>query len=115
MTKDILAKYYCAADVFCLPTREDIWGLVINEAMGYGLPVVTTDRCIAGLEMIRNGENGFLISSDDEKSLREKLMFILRDDVMCRKMGKHSLATVKEYTIEKMAVCYSEVLMKTNK
>ena len=35
--------------------------LVINEAMGFGLPVITTDRCTAGLEMVKDGENGYLV------------------------------------------------------
>ncbi|MEN3009352.1 glycosyltransferase, partial [Pseudothermotoga sp.] len=52
--KQELKKYYMAADLFVLPTREDIWGLVINEAMACGLPLITTNRCIAGLELIKN-------------------------------------------------------------
>ena len=46
-----LAQYYIASDIYVLPTREDIWGLVINEAMAYGLPIITTDNCLAGLEL----------------------------------------------------------------
>ena len=44
-------EYYKAADLFVLPTREDIWGLVINEAMAVGLPVVSTDMCVAATEL----------------------------------------------------------------
>ena len=58
--KDRLALLYKAADLFVLPTREDIWGLVINEALAYGLPTITTDRCVAGLELIENGVNGYV-------------------------------------------------------
>ena len=50
--------YYQAADMLVFPTREDIWGLVINEAMANGLPTVSTDKCVAALEMIKQGENG---------------------------------------------------------
>ena len=45
-TKEQLQSYFKAADLFVLPTREDIWGLVINEALSYGLPVITTDAKI---------------------------------------------------------------------
>jgi len=69
LTKQELAAYYAAADIFVLPTREDIWGLVVNEAMAFGLPVVTTDRCGAGLEMIEEGRNGFLIPTGDKAEL----------------------------------------------
>ena len=50
------------ADVFCFANKERIYGgLVINEALAYGLPVITTDKCMAGLEMIENGKNGYII------------------------------------------------------
>ncbi|MDO5425085.1 MAG: glycosyltransferase, partial [Eubacteriales bacterium] len=42
MNKKELSDYYKAADLFVLPTREDVWGLVINEALAYGLPIITT-------------------------------------------------------------------------
>ena len=53
-----------ASDLFVLPTREDIWGLVINEAMSFGLPIITTRKCIAGTELITDGENGYLLEAD---------------------------------------------------
>ena len=43
-----LNEYYKAADIFVHPTREDIWGLVVNEAMAKGLPVVTTNNVLQG-------------------------------------------------------------------
>lgn len=62
-----LSAYYKAADIFVLPTREDIWGLVINEAMMHGLPVITTKCCGAGLEMITQ-DSGYIINKSDELS-----------------------------------------------
>ena len=56
------------------PTREDIWGLVINEALAAGLPVITTNRCGAGLELIKNNENGFLVNVEDIDELYEKIL-----------------------------------------
>ena len=61
MNKELLFKYYQISDLFVLPTREDIWGLVINEAMANGLPIITTDKCVAGKELIN--DNGYIISS----------------------------------------------------
>ena len=63
-----LAEYYKAADLFVFPTREDIWGLVVNEAMAYGLPVITTNRCISGLELV-DSRNGFIINVNSEEEL----------------------------------------------
>lgn len=109
-TKLELADYYCAADVFVLPTREDIWGLVINEAMSYGLPVVTTDRCNAGLELIRNGENGFIVKAGSSVELSEKMLLALEN---CSSMGGKALKSIRKYTIEEMAADHIQILQES--
>ena len=106
-TKLELEKYYKAADVFVLPTREDIWGLVINEAMAYGLPVITTERCNAGLELIKNGENGYVIPVDNYTELTDKIIKTLENS---NKMGEKSLAVIKNYTIENMVMDHIRIL-----
>lgn len=103
MKKEKLIKYYLAADLFVLPTREDIWGLVINEAMSYGLPVITTNNCVAGLELITDNENGYIIPTENSVILREKIKKILRDEILKEKMGKNNLDKIKKFTIEAMA------------
>lgn len=97
-----LQKYYQAADLFVLPTRSDIWGLVINEAMAAGLPVITTDQCIAGLELIQEGKNGYIVPADQAEILAEKVNQVFEED-RSRQMGIESLKKIQEYTIEKMA------------
>lgn len=106
--KEALAEYYRAADLFVLPTREDIWGLVINEAMSCGLPVITTDNCVAGLELIREGVNGAIVPVDDVAALEEKMKEILAGDMEV--MGRAALATAGEYTIEAMAKAHLDIL-----
>ena len=101
--KEELKRYYKAADLFVMPTREDIWGLVINEAMSYGLPVITTEKCVAGLELIKSNENGFIIPTDNEKQLWEKISFILSDNKLCNQMSLITLKKIRRYTIENMA------------
>ena len=109
---DTLRKYYLAADVFVLPTRGDTWGLVINEAMTYGLPVITTKNCVAGLQLIEDGVNGFLIESDDYSSLRNKIELILDDNRMRILMGKNNISKMKKYTYENMAKVVYDSLCK---
>lgn len=109
-TKAELQQYYQAADLFILPTREDIWGLVVNEAMASGLPVITTDKCVAGLELIKNGESGYVIPSENTVLLTEKINLILRDDSMRQRMAENALNTIRKYTIENMAKSHIEVL-----
>ena len=105
--KDRLALCYKAADLFVLPTREDIWGLVINEAMAYGLPVITTDRCVAGLELVEDGVNGYIVPVGDVDALAEKIRQVFRGDPA--QMGTASLEKVRRYTIENMAKVHEEI------
>ena len=105
--KDRLAKFYKAADLFVLPTREDIWGLVINEALAYGLPTITTDRCVAGLELIEDGINGYVVPVEDAEALNEKIQAVFASDL--QQMGKAALKKVRPYTLENMAKTHAEI------
>jgi len=107
LKKDRLTEYYRAADLFALPTRTDVWGLVINESMACGLPVVTTDRCVAGLELIENGKNGFIVPVDDQQALTGAIRRVLEGDGCA--MGAAALETIRPYTIENMAAAHVEI------
>jgi len=109
LTKNELNEYYEAADFFILPTREDIWGLVINEAMAKGLPIITTTKCLAGLELV-NDSNGRLVSPNNADELKKAIIEITSLDL--QKMGESSLKKIKNYTFEQMAKDYFEALNK---
>lgn len=103
-----LRQYYQAADLFVLPTREDIWGLVVNEAMSQALPVVTTNGCIAGIEMIENGKNGYIVPIEDAKALSiavNKVINASNYNEFC----KESLEKSKIFTIENTAKVHYEI------
>lgn len=110
LDKEELSKYYHAADLFVLPTREDIWGLVINEAMSCGLPVITTDNCVAGKELIENGINGYIVPVGDAISLSEKINIILGDNLMQKRMSEENLRRIREYTVENIAEIHRKIL-----
>lgn len=109
LSKEKLSLYYKAADLFVLPTREDVWGLVINEAMAYGLPVVTTNRCIAGVEMVRENLNGYIVSVGNIDTLAGVMMHILSTDTLKNNMSNYSLEVISGYSLEKMAERHYEV------
>ncbi len=110
--KNELFNYYKASDLFVLPTREDIWGLVINEAMACGLPVITTDKCIAGVELIENGENGYLVKADDEEELAQRLNLLLKNEEITKKMAENNIEKIQKYTYENNALSNYETLTK---
>jgi glycosyltransferase involved in cell wall biosynthesis len=109
ISSEELSNYYKAADVFVLPTRSDVWGLVINEAMAYGLPIVTTNMCVAGLELIDNGINGYVIQVNDKYMLINAINKILKNNELRRNMSISSLKKISKFTIESMAKRHLEI------
>lgn len=106
-TKAELAEYFKAADLFVLPTREDIWGLVINEAMAYGLPVVTTNKCVAGVELL--SDKDCLVDIDAPQQLRNIMETLMEDGERRNRLSETNLAKIKGYTVEKMAEAHKKV------
>ncbi len=105
----LLEKYYHAADIFVLPTREDTWGLVINEAMAKGLPVITTDMCIAGTQLIEDDVNGYVVPVESVEILAQKINQLIGDKEKRLDMARNNLNKIQQYTIENMA----EIIFKT--
>ena len=110
MPKDKLWEHYKMADFLALPTRIDTWGLFVNEAMANGLPVITTNKCVAGLELIENGENGYIIDVDDVDALAEKIGQLLDDDALREKMAAQNIQKIQWYTFEQQAKVTLEAL-----
>ncbi|MCR5742967.1 MAG: glycosyltransferase [Lachnospiraceae bacterium] len=106
MTRDKLRDYYLAADMFVLPTREDIWGLVVNEALACGLPVITTDCCNAGLEMLGDGRAGRIVELNCNWSEEIRKLF---DSDDFDDMPAACIEVAKNYSIERMAARHLEI------
>ena len=89
-----LPRYYSMADIFVLPTLEDIGGLVVSGAMACGLPVVTTKAAGCAVDLIIPGENGFIVDEANAGQLCSAIKRIILDEAMARKMGEKSLEMV---------------------
>lgn len=91
-------KYYEAASVFCLPTRQEPFGIAIIEALSHKLPVVATN--IGAIpDLVVNEENGYLIEPCDSKQLAEKLIGLISDPEKCRRFGEKGHALIaQKYT-----------------
>lgn len=110
-----LKEYYIAADLFVLPTKEDIWGLVVNEAMAFGLPVVSSQYSIAGQMLVKDGETGYLTDPHNTDRMAEYIMDILTIEGEAERMGGNAYELIQGYTIEQMAVRHIELLTSLNR
>ena len=98
-----MAEYYIAADIFVLPTLSDPWGLVVNEAMIFGLPIICTDTAGVAYDLVREGINGFVVKAGNSDVLYAALKRLCDDPELRETMGKESLKIIKGYTPEKWA------------
>jgi len=92
-----------AADVFVLPSLAEPFGLVLLEAMALGRPVAAT-RAGGPLEIVVDGETGFLVPPSSPDALAEALNKLIADPALARQMGENGQARFQaQFTVSKMA------------
>jgi UDP-glucose:(heptosyl)LPS alpha-1,3-glucosyltransferase len=92
-------EYFADADVFLLPTRHDVWGTVLLEAMAAGVPIVTTD--VAGAAaVVQSAQAGFVIPSGAGERLREALRVLLEDGAWAREIGARGRRAAAGFSVE---------------
>ncbi len=95
-----LPAYYDLCDVFVLPSADEPWGLVVNEAMNAGRAVIVSDRAGCAPDLVRPGENGCTFSAGDVGALRRALEETLTDPGRLRRMGEASLRIIEQWSFE---------------
>lgn len=110
---DEIYKYYAIADVYILPTIEDNWSLVVPEAMACGLPVATSIYNGCHVELIQDGENGFVFDTFNQESITNVLAKFHHMDL--KKMGDKSILIEKNFNTEACAKREYEAILKTLK
>jgi glycosyltransferase involved in cell wall biosynthesis len=97
---DQLPELYTSADVLCVPSRYDGWGLVVPEGLAAGLPVIATDRMGAGLEFVRTGRNGWLIPAGDEEPILDAMrQAVAMSDEELDRLRQAARMSVSEHTL----------------
>lgn len=105
---DELPEAYASADVLCVPSRYDGWGLVVPEGLASGLPVIATDRMGAALEFVESGRNGWLIRAGDQKALVNAMREAARLPVSeLEQMGRHARESVSAHTLQNGAARFA--------
>ena len=99
-----LPTYYGHAGAFVHVPLVEQWGLVINEAMAAGLPVVASTHAGATVDLVREGENGLRVDPTDERAITEALLAVSRaSESERRAMGKRSHEIIARHSPEEFA------------
>ncbi|HZC35124.1 MAG TPA: glycosyltransferase family 4 protein [Chthoniobacterales bacterium] len=99
----LLPNVFAKADVFVLPSRYDGWGVVVNQALGAGLPVICSDAVGAGFDLVNPGKNGFRVRAGDIADLAQAMEMFLKHRQLVSQYGAASRKLAKEWTPERGA------------
>jgi glycosyltransferase involved in cell wall biosynthesis len=106
-----LALYYGLAECLVLPTYTDPWGLVINEAMACGLPVICTNVAGCAADLVQS--NGRIVDPGSDSQLCHAMIEIACDPVLRDGMSAKSEAVIREYSPEAWATGIVEAAYAT--
>lgn len=98
--QNALPELYAASDVFVLPSTIEPWGLVVNEAMACGLPVVASDAIASADDLVRPGVNGARYKVGDAEGLAAALAPILEDEGLRNRMKAASREIISSWGYE---------------
>lgn len=108
-----LFKHYYTGDVLVLPSYNEAWGLVVNEAMAAGLPVIVSDECGCSLDLVRNGENGFVIHAGSFEDIAKAIEKVFENDNY-KRFGLMSKEIIKEWTFENSRLMFEKMIKSIN-
>ena len=110
LPREKMFKYFQASDCFLFPSKEDIYGHVINEALSQGLPVISTNKVNSAIKLLKNGVNGFLLESLEGEEFAKAIKQVLNNDYF-----NECIKTAKANTIEIMAEHHIEMIEEVMK
>jgi 1,2-diacylglycerol 3-alpha-glucosyltransferase len=101
--RDELAEFYGLAEALILPTYTDTWGLVVNEAMACGLPVLVSSAAGCVEDLLDHGKNGYVVPPRDVDHLMSAMEHLAENPDLRRQMSGCSVERIRAYSPEKWA------------
>jgi len=101
--REDLAGLYALAETLVLPTHSDTWGLVVNEAMACGLPIIVSSVAGCSADLVEEGWNGYVVPSQDSEKLSVAIKSLVGQPERKRQMSARSLERIRSYSPEACA------------
>ncbi len=101
--REDLARLYALAEVLVLPSHSEAWGLVVNEAMACGLPIIVSNVAGCWADLVGEGWNGCVVPPQDSEKLSLAIDSVVRDAELRQRMSAHSLERIRNNSPEACA------------
>ena len=111
-TSEEIGELLESSTALVLPSRKEPWGLVVNEALSYGCPVVVSEVCGCIPELVLNGVTGYAFPAGDVAALRESMLRVISLNEDRLETAKRCMEVISQYTPERAA---AEILRGCNK
>jgi glycosyltransferase involved in cell wall biosynthesis len=98
-----LPSYYAHAGAFIHASTTEQWGLVVNEAMASGLPVLVSNRCGCAADLVKDGDNGWTFDPTNEEQMADLMLRIASDETRRKEMGLKSREIIAEWGPDRFA------------
>lgn len=112
---DKVPPYLGVSDVLLLPSDSEPWGLVVNEAMACGKPVIVSDKCGCACELAINQQTGYTFESGNADDLLQKMTRIAENDTLRQQMGRNAQQLIASYSPQIVATNMIEAFEKFGK
>lgn len=94
-----IGTIYSMADLFVMCSGiGETWGLSVNEALNFSLPVIVSSTCGSSFDIVENGVNGFVFNEGDVNALTECIKCIIDDSILREKMGVASKVKINQFS-----------------
>ena len=110
--KEKLSEIYNTHDIFVLPTREDCFGLVINEAMAASMPVISSCYADGTYDLVIDGENGYIVNPYDSVKFANTIEKLIENDELVEKMGKASFEIINNFSFDSTSEAIGEAISR---
>ena len=101
--REDLAGLYALAETLVLPTHSDPWGLVVNEAMACGLPIIVSSVAGCSTDLVEDGWNGYVVPPRDAERLSVAINSLVRQPELKQRMSRHSSERIRKNSPEACA------------
>jgi 1,2-diacylglycerol 3-alpha-glucosyltransferase len=98
-----LPEFYAFASCLVLPSISEPWGLVVNEAMACGVPVLVSDKCGCAEDLVEQGGNGFLFDPSEVEGLARMFAKVSSGSMDLSAMGRRGCEKVAKFTVDRYA------------